>query len=137
MAKHVVASVSEIPVGGRKLVDVKGRQIVLFNLSGEFFAISNKCPHQGGSLSHGRLTGFVESKMPGEYTYTRQGEVLQCPWHAWEYDIRTGKSWCDPRRVMARKFDVKVEPGAALVEGPYVAETFSVSVEDDYLVIEM
>jgi len=137
MAKHVVASVSEIPPGGRKLVEVKGRPIVLFNLSGEFFAISDRCPHEGGSLYHGRLTGFVSSKTPGEYTYTRQGEVIRCPWHAWEYDIRTGKSWCDPRRIMARKFDVNVEPGAALVEGPYVAETFQVSVEEDYLVIEM
>jgi len=135
--KHVVASVSEIPVGGRKLVDVKGRKIVLFNLSGEFYAISDKCPHQGGSLSKGRLTGLVSSKEPGQYSYTRKGEVIRCPWHSWEYDIRTGKSWCDPRRIQARKFDVNVEPGAALVEGPYVAETFDVKVEDQYLVIEM
>ena len=76
-AKHVVASVSEIPVGGRKLVDVKGRKIVVFNLSGEFYAISDKCPHQGGSLFHGRLSGLVESKTPGEYTYSRRGEVIR------------------------------------------------------------
>jgi 3-phenylpropionate/trans-cinnamate dioxygenase ferredoxin subunit len=135
--KHVVASVTEIPAGGRKLVEVKGREIVLFNLKGEFFAVSNKCPHQGGPLSKGRQTGFVQSSKPGEYTYTRQGEVIRCPWHSWEYDIRTGKSWCDPRRIMARKFEVKVEAGAALVEGPYVAETFQVTVENQYLVIEM
>ena len=116
---------------------MKGRRIVLFNLSGEFFAISDKCPHQGGSLFTAGSRGLVESKTPGEYTYTRQGEVIRCPWHAWEYDIRTGKSWCDPRRVQARKFEVNVEPGATLVEGPYVAETFDVKVEDQYLVIEM
>lgn len=137
MAKHVVAAVSEIPVGGRKLVEVKGRRIVVFNLSGEFFAITDKCPHEGGSLAAGRLTGLVESKEPGQYSYTRRGEVIRCPWHAWEYDIRTGKSWCDPRRIQARKFNVNVEDGAALVEGPYVAETFKVSVDDKYLVIEM
>jgi len=135
--KYVVASVSEIPVGGRKLVDVKGRKIVLFNLAGEFYAISDKCPHQGGSLFKGQLTGFVSSKEPGEYTYSRKGEVIRCPWHSWEYDIRTGKSWCDPRRIQARKFEVSVEPGATLVEGPYVAETFEVKIEDQYLVIEM
>ncbi len=137
MAKHVVASAGEIPMGGRKLVDVKGRKIVVFNLSGEFFAISGRCPHQGGDLSKGRLIGVVQSTMPGEYDYSRRGEVIQCPWHAWEYDIRTGKSWCDPRNIMARKFDIKVEPGATLVEGPYVAETFQVSVENDYLVIDL
>jgi len=55
--------------------------------------------------------------------------------HSWEYDIRTGKSWCDPRRVEVRRFEVGVEPGTRLVEGPYVAETFPVSVEDAYLVV--
>ena len=137
MAKHVVAAVSEIAPGGRKLVEVNGRAIVLFNLSGEFFALSNRCPHQGGALCEGRLTGLVESSEPGEYRVSRQGEILRCPWHQWEYDIRTGKSWCDPRSVRVRNFPVTVEPGARLVEGPYVAETFPVSIEDQYLVVEM
>jgi 3-phenylpropionate/trans-cinnamate dioxygenase ferredoxin subunit len=137
MAKHVVAAVSEIVPGGRKLVEVNGRAIVLFNLSGEFFALSNRCPHQGGSLCDGRLTGLVESSEPGEYRVSRQGEILRCPWHQWEYDIRTGKSWCDPRSVRVRHFPVTVEPGARLVEGPYVAETFPVSIEDQYVVVEM
>ncbi len=137
MAKHVVAAVSEIAPGGRKLVEVNGRAIVLFNLSGEFFALSNRCPHQGGNLCEGQLTGLVESSEPGEYRVSRQGEILRCPWHQWEYDIRTGKSWCDPRSVRVRNFPVTVEPGARLVEGPYVAETFPVSIEDRYVVVEM
>jgi nitrite reductase/ring-hydroxylating ferredoxin subunit len=137
MAKYVVASVKEIAAGRRKLVEVKGRKLVIFNLAGEFFAVSDRCPHQGGPLSRGHLTGYVSSTAPGEYCYSRRGEVIRCPWHSWEYDIRTGKSWCDPRRVAVRKFDVNVEAGAELVEGPYVAETFPVSVEDDYLVVTM
>jgi 3-phenylpropionate/trans-cinnamate dioxygenase ferredoxin subunit len=137
MAKHVVAAVSEIAPGGRKLVEVNGRAIVLFNLSGEFFALSNRCPHQGGNLCEGQLTGLVESSEPGEYRVSRQGEILRCPWHQWECDIRTGKSWCDPRSVRVRNFPVTVEPGARLVEGRYVAETFPVSIEDHYVVVEM
>jgi nitrite reductase/ring-hydroxylating ferredoxin subunit len=137
MAKHVVAAVSEISPGGRKLVEVKGRPIVIFNLSGEFFAISNRCPHQGGELVHGHLTGLVESSEPGCYTYSRQGEILRCPWHQWEYDIRTGKSWCDPRSIRVRNYPVAVETGAKLVEGPFVAETFPVTVENSYVVVEM
>lgn len=137
MAKYVVAPAREIAPGGRKLVDVKGRKIVIFNLKGEFFAVSDRCPHQGGPLSQGLLTGFVSSSEPGEYCYTRQGEVIRCPWHSWEYDIRTGKSCCDPRRVQVRRFEVAVEAGARLVEGPDMAETFPVSVEDDYLVVTM
>jgi nitrite reductase/ring-hydroxylating ferredoxin subunit len=136
MARHVVAVVSDVPPGSRKLVDIGGRAVVVFNLGGEFFALSNRCPHRGGSLYDGKQTGLVESSEPGEYCYSRRGEIIRCPWHAWEFDIRTGKSWCDPARIRARKFTVSVETGAQLVEGPYVAETFPVSVEDNYLVVE-
>ncbi len=134
--KHVVAAVAEIPPGGRKLVSADGRAIVVFNLGGEFFALSNRCPHRGGPLCRGVLTGLVLSDEPGAYNYIRQGEILRCPWHSWEFDIRTGKSWCDPDKVKARRFGVSVEKGAKLIEGPYVAETFRVSVEDDYVVVE-
>jgi 3-phenylpropionate/trans-cinnamate dioxygenase ferredoxin subunit len=83
------------------------------------------------------LTGLVEASAPGEYRWSRRGEIIRCPWHGWEFDVRTGKSWCEPTKVRARQFNVSVAPGSALVEGPYVAETFSVSVEDDYVVLEV
>jgi 3-phenylpropionate/trans-cinnamate dioxygenase ferredoxin subunit len=134
--KHVVAAVSEIPPGGRKRVEVAGRDVAVFNLEGEFFAIANKCPHRGGPLCQGTLTGLVLSDEPGDYQYVRQGEIIRCPWHNWEFDVRTGKSWCDPEKVRARRFGVSVEKGAQLIEGPYVAETFKVSVENDYVVVE-
>ncbi len=63
--------------------------------------------------------------------------MLRCPWHGWEYDIRTGQSWCEPESVKARTYDVAVEPGATLAKGPFVAETFPVSVERDYVVVTM
>ena len=137
MPKHVVAPVRDIPPGGRKAVAVNGRAIVVFNLGGEFFALTDRCPHKGGTLSKGRLTGLLESSEPGTYCYTRRGEIIRCPWHSWEFDIRTGKSWCDPERVRARRYAVSVEPGTQLIEGPYTAETFPVTVEDKYVVVEM
>jgi 3-phenylpropionate/trans-cinnamate dioxygenase ferredoxin subunit len=137
MAKFVVAAVAEVAPGARKLVEVKGRPIVLFNLGGEFFALSNRCPHRGGSLCHGRQVGLVQSSEPGLYQQTRKGEFIRCPWHAWEFDIRTGKSWCDPDKLHIRHFPVSVAAGAQVVEGPYVAETFPVRVEDDYVVVEV
>ncbi len=137
MARRVVARAGEIEPGARKLVEVAGRAIVLFNIGGEFFALANRCPHKNGELCKGRITGLVSSPEPGVYDYTHQGEVIRCPWHGWEFHIRTGKSWCDPRTMNARAYDVKVEKGAMLVEGPYVAETFPVRVEDEYLVIEV
>jgi 3-phenylpropionate/trans-cinnamate dioxygenase ferredoxin subunit len=136
MPKHVVAPVKDIPPGGRKVVEVNGRAIVVFNLGGEFFALNDRCPHKGGPLSKGRLTGLVESSQAGEYRTSRPGEIIRCPWHSWEYDIRTGQSWCDPERVRTRRYPVTVEPGARLVEGPYTAETFPVTVEDEYVVVE-
>jgi 3-phenylpropionate/trans-cinnamate dioxygenase ferredoxin subunit len=137
MAKHVVAAAADIPPGERKLVEVNGREVVVYNLSGTFFALSNRCPHRGGSLFHGILTGLVESKEPGEYCYSRRGEMVKCPWHGWEFDIRTGKSWCDPARMRLRQYPVAVKPGTELVEGPYVAESFPVQVENSYIVVEV
>lgn len=136
MAKHVVAAVSELPPGARKLVNVRGRPVAVFNVAGEFFALLNRCPHQGGSLCDGTLTGLIQSNEPGKYQYSRAGEILRCPWHGWEFDVRTGQSWCDPGRIMAKSYGVEVQPGEAVVKGPYVAETFPVTVEESYVIVD-
>ena len=132
-----MAPAAEIAPGERKLVSVAGRSIGIFNLGGEFFALLNRCPHQGGSLCRGQQVGLLLSREPGQYHYSRPGEMLRCPWHGWEFDIRTGQSWCDPKRTRVKSYPVAVEPGEALVKGPYQAETFPVSVEADYLVIDL
>ncbi|WP_270933644.1 Rieske (2Fe-2S) protein [Falsiroseomonas oryzae] len=137
MSRHIVATVDEIAPGSSKLVTVKGREIAVFNVKGEFFALFNRCPHEGAPLCKGQVVSLVESDEPGTYRMSRQGELLRCPWHGWEFDIRTGQSYCDPANTWVRKFAVAVEPGERLAKGPYVAETFPVSVEQDYLVIEM
>lgn len=144
--KHVVATVDEIPPGQRKVVEVAGRSIGVFNLGGEFFALRNRCPHQGGPLCSGRASGLISSTTPGEYVYERPGEIIRCPWHGWEYDIRTGQSWFDPRSVRVRAYPVTLAPGEELVgdpemggyaKGPYVAETYPVTVEQTYVVVEV
>ena len=131
----MVASASEVPPGSRKLVTVQGRPIAVFNVGGEYFAFVDRCPHKGGSLCQGILTGLVESPEPGVYRYSRAGEILRCPWHGWEFDIRTGKSHCDPERVKARSYPVAVEPGGEVANGPYVVETFAVSIEENYIIL--
>ena len=80
---------------------------------------------------------FALSDRPGDYKLVRKGEFLRCPWHGWEFDIRTGQSWCDPKTTRVRAYDASVEKGAELVKGPYVAETFKVSVEQNYVVVEI
>src|SRR5579871_3813199 len=148
MARYVVATVSEIKPGDRKIVEVAGRSIGIFNIRGEFFALRNRCPHQGGPLCTGRLAGFLTASVPGEYRYSRQGEILRCPWHGWEFDVRTGQSWFDPAQVRVRRYDVIIEqdetpdngtadsaPG--MQKGPYLAETYEVSVDHQRVVVEV
>jgi len=180
MAKYVVGTVDEIAPGTRKIVEVGGRSIGVFNVNGEYFALLNRCPHQAGPLCKGNAYGFLKSGAVGEYEYSRPGEIVRCPWHGWEFDVRTGQSWFDPVQVRVRRYDVTVAPGSALVgedsdaqiaegaapppepgttpaevaaaigdtgttepgmegmvKGPYVAETYPVTVEREYLIVEI
>ena len=137
MSRHVVAGVGEVPPGICKLVTAKGREIGLLNVGGKFYALGNRCPHKGGPLCSGRITGLAQSGSPGDYRLIRAGEFLRCPWHGWEFEIATGQSYCDPATMRIRQFVVTVAPGDELVKGPYIAESFPVSVEEDYLVVEI
>src|ERR1700712_2223749 len=135
MSRHVVATVDEIAPGTCKIVTVRGREIGVFNINQQFFALINRCPHQGAPLCRGEILSKLESPAPGEYRLTRKGKMLRCPWHCWEFDIRTGQSWCDPDSVQARTYNVAVEPGVDLAKGPFAAETVAVEVERNYVVI--
>jgi len=137
MTRHVVARTSEIPPGERKRFTIKGRPIAVFNLDNAFYGMLDRCPHQGGSLCAGVTTGLVISKEPGQYDYVRKGEFIRCPWHGWEFDIRTGQSYCDPERIRSKSYSVMAESGASVVAGPYVAETIPVAVEEDYIVVDV
>lgn len=133
----MVAAVGEIGPGERKLFVVKGRPIAVFNVEGAYFGLFDRCPHQGGSLSAGIVTGLLQSSEPGEYRMSRAGEFVRCPWHGWEFDIQTGQSYCDPERVRTRSYAVSAQAGSAVVAGPYVAERVPISVEGEYIVVEM
>ncbi len=137
MTRHVVGALDEVAPGQSKLVDVGGREIGVFNVNGEFYALANRCPHAGGSLCKGVITGLALSDRPGDYRLVRKGEFLRCPWHGWEFEIKTGQSWCDPKSTRVRQFNVAVVGGEALVKGPYVAESFPVLIEKNYIVIDL
>jgi nitrite reductase/ring-hydroxylating ferredoxin subunit len=140
MARHAVAPLAEVPPGSRKLVQVKGRDVALFNVKGELFAILDRCPHAGAS----RLTGLMSATGPGQYEHSRDGEILRCPWHGWEFDLRTGKSCAEPNKLWIKNFEVGLAAPDELAEGDTVvaapetltATTFQVTVEDKWIVIE-
>jgi 3-phenylpropionate/trans-cinnamate dioxygenase ferredoxin subunit len=71
-----VAVCSEIPPGGKKLVDLDGRAIALFNVEGTYFAIDDVCTHDGGPLAEGEL----------------EGTSIRCPRHGARFDVRSGKA---------------------------------------------
>src|SRR5688572_573643 len=127
MAKHVVGTVDEIPPGGRKIVEVSGRSIGVFNVGGRYFALRNSCPHQGGPLCLGPTVGLATADAPGRILYERDGEILRCPWHGWEFDLATGRSVFDPNRTRVRAYPVEV---ASLQ-----AETYPVEIEREAVVV--
>jgi 3-phenylpropionate/trans-cinnamate dioxygenase ferredoxin subunit len=138
---HVVCSVGELPPGTQRGVIVGGRPIAIFNVDGLLFAIRDRCPHQGAALLRGTVVGAVRASAPGCYEYDASRPMVRCPWHGWEFELSSGQSWFDPRRERVKAYEVTVETGAKLIEGPvpgpYVAETVPLSVEDDYIVVRM
>jgi nitrite reductase/ring-hydroxylating ferredoxin subunit len=112
--KYLVGRADDIPPGSRKIVRVAGRSIGVFNVDGEFFAIRNRCPHQGAPLCEGKLWGMLSADTPGNFHYEARKEILTCIWHGWEFNVRTGQSWCDPQRLRVRSYDVSVDEAVDL-----------------------
>ena len=135
MDRYVVAKAGDIQAGSCKIVTVRGREIGIFRIGDEFYGLINRCPHQGAPLCRGEIVSRLVAPSPGDYRLTRPGEMIRCPWHCWEYDIRTGQSLCDPNSVQARAYNVEVAPGKTLAEGPFVAESVQVAVEENYVVV--
>jgi nitrite reductase (NADH) small subunit len=90
--KQIIAGpVSDFPVGKFKIIDVDGREIGITQLkSGEFRAVRNVCPHKGAPVCRGSIGGTSLPSGVGELIYGREGEILACPWHGFEFDLNTG-----------------------------------------------
>ena len=80
---------------------VGDRIIAVFNVEGTYYALDGVCPHQGGPLGKGSLTDCV----------------VTCPWHGWQFDVRTGQSQLTPSvrqptipvRVRGKYIEVQIE----------------------------
>jgi len=107
--KIAVAPVDEFPAGARMEVKVGNVNIAVFNVRGEYFGIFGICPHQSAPLSRGRLQGTVicNADTNWEKEWAHDGEVLVCPGHAMEYDLRTGKAFGYGMKL--RTYEVVVE----------------------------
>lgn len=96
-ARYVVATVADLPPGQRKIVTIDRREIGVFNVQGEFYALRNLCPHRSGPLCSGRVRPLVVTTGVYQREYEREGEILKCPWHQWEFDIKTGQALYDEK----------------------------------------
>ena len=83
--------VEDLPEGSCKTIELPdGDQIVVFNVKGEFCATSNFCPHKGAPLAEGILCG----------------SVIECEWHGWQFDVRTGECLTVEDRITTYRVDV-------------------------------
>lgn len=87
-----VATTDEIGPGQTRLVGVSGKQIALFNVDGQFFALDNTCTHRGGPLAEGEVSGHE----------------VTCPWHGGKFDIRTGEVVGPPAPQAVARYSVRV-----------------------------
>ena len=90
-------SISEVQPGTGKTVNIDGEAIAVFNVDGNFYAISNTCAHRGGPLGEGDLSG----------------KEVTCPWHGWSYDVTTGNATHTAASVKA--YQVKIEGNDVLI----------------------
>jgi nitrite reductase (NADH) small subunit len=93
-----VAKVADVAAGSATTVYVSGREVALFNVDGTFYAIENRCPHQGAPLAE----GYVEST------------VVTCPWHAWSFRLTDGKMTL-AAFASVDAYDVRIEDGSVYV----------------------
>ena len=110
----VVGAVAALPPGASRIVTVGGREIGLFNVDGRVYAVRNSCPHRAAPLCLGRLSGTTLPSQPYAYEYGRQGMVLRCPWHGWEFDLESGEPLVD-HGLKARTYRVEIIDDAIVV----------------------
>ena len=108
-----LCSQREIERGQVRLVQLPGkRPLALVRTHDDrYYAIHAVCPHQGAPLWKGQLTWLACSDSVGENRVSRRDEILRCPWHGFEYDLKSGRSIADPERFRTKTYQVFLRDG--------------------------
>jgi 3-phenylpropionate/trans-cinnamate dioxygenase ferredoxin subunit len=114
--RYEVCDEGELAPGEKRIVQLSSRSVVLVHTPTGYRAFRNVCPHQGAELGLGVLGGTRPPSSVGEFRYEREGEIIRCPWHGWEFDVMCGRSLHDPEGMRVKTYDVIVEEGKVLIE---------------------
>ena len=99
-----------------QVIALRGREIGVVRLhSGEIRAILNRCPHKGAPVGRGIVRAACDSSGPGQITFDKSREVLVCPWHGFEFDLRTGRESFWKRPASLRMYPVEEIQGEVFV----------------------
>jgi nitrite reductase/ring-hydroxylating ferredoxin subunit len=86
--------VEDLPEGSCKTIELSGgRELAVYHVNGEFYATDNFCPHKGAPLAAGKLCDHV----------------IECEWHGWQFDVRTGECLTVTEKIST--YEVVVEEG--------------------------
>jgi nitrite reductase (NADH) small subunit len=121
-----IGSVSEFADPGRRVIAFDRFEVAVFKLDGDFFAYLNQCPHMGGPVCQGKMIAKVEEIVAQDRTsqgmiFSKTKMHVVCPWHAYEFDIRTGLHPGNPRAQL-RKIPITVSGDDLIVGLPDVGE---------------
>jgi nitrite reductase (NADH) small subunit len=114
---HELGPASAIPPGDHAVFDLGKRQIGVFNVGGEYYALPNACFHQNGPLCRGLVRGTVmaDAESGWRREWRLDGEIVVCPWHSLEFHIKTGQCIAYPKRHLPT-YPVSVRDGMLVVE---------------------
>ena len=117
-----IGAASEFSDPGRKIVGFGNFEVGVFKLDGEFHAYLNLCPHMGGPVCQGKMIAKVEEVIAEDKTskgmaFSKTKLHIVCPWHGFEFDIRTGIHPGNPKARL-RKIKVAVESGDVIISVP-------------------
>ncbi len=133
MPRFPLFPLADLPPGGRKIVTLGKVSLGVFNLGGVFYAYRNICPHAGAPVCEGPISGTTVLSPVYEYNMGHAGCILRCPWHGWEFDLRTGGHLVDPETRL-KKIPVATAAGPARSEN---LETYPVEREGEHLYVTL
>ncbi len=110
--EYIVSDIDDFPTGSHRVVTIGNREIGVFNVEGQFYALPNLCPHQLGPLCRGRVCGTLKASAASNWKpkWVYDGEIITCPWHGLEYHIPTGQCVAFPE-IRLRTYEVFVDDG--------------------------